>query len=67
MPSKRVLDVVGRNLVIKTKSDRKTQQFVFDAKTRTIKSMANKGWSFNIDGNGRSRNIRMYNTNSNWW
>ena len=67
LPSKRYLDLVGRNLVIKTKNGRSSQVFYFDAKTRTIKSQQNKGWSFSGRSAGRSNDMEVWNTNSAWY
>jgi hypothetical protein len=52
MRKHRYLDLIGRNLVTKTPNGRKSQIFWFDYKTKTIKSQQNRGWSFNINGNG---------------
>jgi hypothetical protein len=38
MPSHRYLDMIGRNLVIKTPNGRKSQMFWFDQRSKTIKS-----------------------------
>ena len=48
LPKHRYLDIIGRNLVIKTPNGKKTQVFWFDQKSKTIKSQHNKGWSLNI-------------------
>ena len=63
----RYLDMLGRNLVIKLRNNRKTQQFYFDYRTRTIKSVQNKGWSFDIKNAGRTNEMQMWNTNSGWF
>jgi hypothetical protein len=67
MPKHRYLDMINRNLVIKTPNGFKTQQFWFDQKSKTIKSAHNKSWSFDIQNAGRSNNLQMWNTNSGWW
>ena len=67
MPSKRYVDLIGSELVIKTRNGRKTQQFIFDQRTRTIKTMNNRGQSLDIISNGGSNRVRMYHTNSRWW
>ena len=41
MPEKRYIDIIGRNLVIKTRNNRKTQIFYFHQPTRTIRSRNN--------------------------
>lgn len=67
LPDLRMIDLVGRNAVIKTRNGYKTQQWIFEYKTRTIKSMHNKGWSLEIAGNGKNTNVQAMNTNSKWW
>ena len=67
LPSGRYLDVLGRNLVIKTPNGRKSQVFWFDQRSLTIKSQQWKGWSFDIQNAGRSNNMHMWNTNSGWF
>jgi hypothetical protein len=37
-----------RNLIIKTRNGFPSQEFFFDWKSRTIKSMHHKGWSWDI-------------------
>jgi hypothetical protein len=67
MAAHRYLDILGRNLVIKTPNGFDTQVFWFDQKSKTIKSQRHKGWSFDIQSAGRSNNMQMWNTNSGWW
>jgi hypothetical protein len=68
MPMKRVAEVVGSNIVLKKMDrNRKTQQFIFDQVSKTIKSVNTKSWSLNIAGNGNSANLQMTTTNSRWW
>jgi len=66
MPEKRYLDILGRNLVIKTRNGRKTQLFYFHQPTRTIKTR-NNNQSFDIVSSGRNKNMQVYSTNSGWW
>lgn len=63
----RYLDMIGHKLVIKIPNNRKTQQFWFDQKTKTIKSMNNKNWSFTIESSGGSRVIRMWHARAQWF
>ena len=63
----RYLDILGRNMVIKTPNGFNTQQWWFDQKTKTIKNWQNKGWSWDIQGAGRQRNMQAWNTNGKWW
>ena len=65
--SHRYLDMLSRNLVIKTPNGRLTQVFYFDQRSKTIKSQSNRGWSFDIQNAGRSKNMQMWNTNSGWF
>ena len=48
MTGGRYLDLIGRNLVIKTPNGRKTQSFWFDQRSKTIKSSQYTGWSWDI-------------------
>ena len=64
---RRYLDLVGNNVLIKTKNGRPSQNFVFDQKTRTIHPMSNKRKSFDITSSGRNRNLQVANTNSGWF
>jgi len=67
LSSERYLDILGRNMVIKTPNGRTSQQWYFDQKSRTIKSMYRKNWSWDIAGSGKSNNMHAWNTNSKWW
>jgi len=69
LPSKRVLEVYGRsrNVVIMRRTTRKSQLFKFDNVAKTIKSLAYKNYSIQIAGEGRSRNVNAYLTNSRWF
>jgi hypothetical protein len=60
------LDILGRNMVIKTRNGRKTQMWWFDQKSMTIKNVQHKGWSWDIRGHGRQTNMQAWNTNSGW-
>jgi hypothetical protein len=68
LPRGRYLDIIGRNMVIKTPAEtRKTQLWYFDQKTKTIKNYKYKGWSWDIQGAGKQSNMQAWNTNSGWW
>jgi hypothetical protein len=67
LKEERYLDHLGRNMVIKTPNGRSTQLWWFDQRTKTIRSSQNRGWSWDIQGSGRSANMRLWNTNSGWW
>lgn len=64
--SGRYVDVIGSNIVIKTRSSSKTQKWYFDQTTRTIKSVATKR-SWDISSGGRGSNLQVWTTNSGWW
>jgi len=64
----RVLEVVGgRNIVIRTRANRATQQFTFDGRTKTIQCIAYKGQSFDIQNYGRSTNVQIWKTSARWF
>jgi len=44
-----------------------SQQFFFDAKTRTIKSMQWKNKSLQISDNGKGHNLTLAKTTARWW
>jgi len=62
----RYLDYLGRNMVIKTQNGRRSQEFYFHQQSRTIRSRQHN-WSFDIQSSGRSNNMQLWNTNSQWW
>ena len=67
LPDGRFLDLVGRNMLIKTRNGLPSQSWFFDQKTRTIKSTRTKSYSWDIQNAGRSSNMQAYNTNSGWF
>jgi len=66
LPSGRYLDLVGRDLVIKTRNGRNTQEWYFDNRSKTIKSKSNNQ-SIDIRGAGRQNHLQVWTTNSGWW
>jgi hypothetical protein len=54
-------------MVIKARNGRNSQLWYFDQRSKTIKSVYQKGWSWDIHGHGRNRHMQAYNTNSHWW
>jgi hypothetical protein len=66
MKSNRYLDLVGRNFVIKTRNSLKTQIWYFDQKSLTIKSK-NNNQSWDIRSSGRTSDMQVWSTNSQWW
>jgi len=66
MKGGRYLDILGRNLVIKVPNARKSQEFYFHQPSKTIRSRWNN-LSFDIQSSGRSNNMQVWNTNSQWF
>jgi len=66
LPKGRYIDFLGRNMVIKTQNGRRSQLFYFHQKSRTIRCRQHN-WSFDIQSSGRTNNMQLYNTNSQWW
>jgi membrane carboxypeptidase/penicillin-binding protein PbpC len=68
MGKRRFLDIIGRDLVIKTRNGRKTQKWYFHQKSLTIRSRSNNQ-SWDIKSSGRTNNMQVYSTNGNsvWW
>jgi hypothetical protein len=64
--SGRFLDVLGNNMVIKTRNGYTSQQWTFNWKTRTINNVK-YGKSWDISNSGKGNNMQLYNTNSKWW
>lgn len=68
LPMARAIEVIqGRNVVIMTRAERNSQHFIFDAKTKTINSIAYKGKSLDIENDGKSSNLQIWNTSSRWF
>lgn len=66
----RVITVTGgSNLVIKSREGKgqNTQHWFFDQSSKTIKSVAYKGKSFDIQSSGGSANMQIYATNARWF
>ena len=67
LPSGRYLDLINnRNMVIKTRNERKTQIWWFDQKSLTIKTKLNNQ-SWDIKSSGRTNNMQIWSTNSGWF
>jgi hypothetical protein len=63
----RYLDLINnRNMVIKTRNGRKTQIWWFDQRSLTIKTKLNSQ-SFDIKSSGKSQEMQIWSTSSNWW
>lgn len=67
MPDRRYLDIIdGKNIVIKQANSLKSQEWYFDQTTKTVKN-ADGNNSFNIQNSGRSSNMQIWKTNSDWF
>jgi hypothetical protein len=62
----RYVDIVGNQIVIKTQSDRTSQKWWFDQKSKTIKNKSNNR-SFDIQHAGKTSNMQVWNTNGGWF
>jgi hypothetical protein len=70
LPMKRVAEALGaNNIVIKRwRKNSPTQQFFFDAGTKTIRSNHWKNYAMEITSQGRSNTVRFTSgINSRWW
>ena len=67
MKAHRYLQILNNDAVIKTPNGQTYQQFYFDQRTRTIRSMANKGYSLSIQSHGRNRDLRWEGSNAVPW
>jgi len=60
--------VGGRNLALKRfERNKETQQFYLDPVTKTIKSVAYKDQSWDIQNAGQSNNMQIWKTNGRWF
>jgi hypothetical protein len=67
MSSHRYLDLINnRNMVIKTPNGRNTQVWYFHQQSLTIRTKLNNQ-SFDIQNSGKTKNMQIWSTNSNWW
>jgi hypothetical protein len=58
----------GKNLGLrKFERNKKSQQFYLDASTKTIKSVAYKDKSWDIQDSGSSSNMQIWKTNQRWF
>jgi len=67
LASHRYLDLIGNNMVIKTPNGFPSQVWYFDQASKTIKSEEQKHRSWDIQSEGRSTNVQIWNTNSQWF
>jgi hypothetical protein len=67
MASHRYLDLINnRNMVIKTPNGRKTQTWYFHQQSLTIRTRLNNQ-SFDIQSSGKTNNMQVWSTNSQWF
>jgi membrane carboxypeptidase/penicillin-binding protein PbpC len=66
LKSGRYIDLIGRDLVIKTTNGRNTQQWYFHQQSLTIRSRSNNQ-SWDIKSAGKTNNMQVWSTNSGWW
>lgn len=64
---KRYLDVVDRNVVIKTPNEYDSQVWWFDQKTKTIRNNMFKDKSLDIQNSGNTNNLQLWSTNGQWF
>jgi hypothetical protein len=67
MKEHRFLDLINtRQFAIKTRNGRNSQVWYFDQKSLTIKSKVNNQ-SWDIRNSGRTNDMQIWSTNSQWW
>jgi hypothetical protein len=64
---KRYLDVIGRNVVVKTPNEFDSQVWYFDQKTKTIMNTLHKNKSLDIQNSGSTNNMQVWSTNGGWF
>jgi hypothetical protein len=65
MGGRRYMDILGRNIVIKTRNGRKTQKWYFHQQSLSVRSRSNNQ-SFDIVSSGKGKNLQVSSTNSRW-
>jgi hypothetical protein len=67
LPENRYLEVPdNRNMQIKTSNGRRQQVWYFHQQTLTIRTRYNNQ-SFDIKNSGKTNDMQIWSTNSNWW
>jgi membrane carboxypeptidase/penicillin-binding protein PbpC len=66
LKSKRYLDLIGRNLVLKTKNGRRTQRWYFHQQTLSIRSRSNNQ-SWDIKSAGKTSHMQVWSSSGKWW
>jgi hypothetical protein len=64
MPSGRYMDIVDNGVVVKRRNGLTTQKWIFDDKTKTIKSVAFNGKSFHLSPTASNKDLRIHTTTS---
>jgi hypothetical protein len=67
LPSRRRLDRIGNNVVIKTANGRTSQKWYYDYKNRAINSRQNPNYVLHIDGNGARTKVMIAYKAEQWW
>jgi len=62
----RYIDLISANMVIKTPNGSDSQKWFFDQKTKTVKNLKESSKSLDIQNSGRSTNLQVWKTNSQW-
>jgi hypothetical protein len=67
MKAHRYLDMLdNRRIGIKTRANRKSQQWYFHQPSETVRNRKNNQ-SFDIKNSGKSNDFQVWSTNSGWW
>jgi hypothetical protein len=67
LPDNRYLDLINnRNMAIKVSNGRKSQKWYFHQQSLTIKTRYNNQ-SWDIKSSGKTKNMQIWSTNSQWW
>jgi hypothetical protein len=67
--SKMTIEVIGgKNLAVKNfERNKQSQQFYLDSASKTIKSVAYKDKSWDIENSGKSNNMQIWKTTNRWF
>jgi len=64
---KRYIDVVDKNIVVKTPNEYDSQIWWFDQQSKTIRNQMFKDKSFDIQNSGNTNNLQLWSTNGGWF
>jgi hypothetical protein len=67
LPDGRYLDIIGNQIVIKKRNGFNSQQWYWDPRTKSIKSVKTNSRSMTINGNGRHNSIGLFHSGGHWW